>query len=287
MAVLTPNTGGFVTDSAGNQWTLTKSGGVEQNGTPVPFGDNTAELTSVNGAIWGQDAATKQWWVWKGNGLWEPQGAGTPTNPSPAPLMADPVGSAATPTLAPIPQPAPAALPSSDNTVVLAGSGAAVTDASGNMWTITAGGQVAVNGVTDTTTKGVTVLAYENGLVWQENVAKLWWFKTTPSSAWAPIGGTVVSPVPVPAPTPAPTPVPTPAPTPVPTPTPTPVPTPAPTPASTPTPVPTSTPTPDPILVPSGTTLASLQAQVNLLQLQVTALTATVAKLQGNPFGGR
>ena len=46
--------------------------------------------------------------------------------------------------------------------MVLAGASNAITDASGNKWTITGTGQVAVNGVADTTTAGVTELAYVN-----------------------------------------------------------------------------------------------------------------------------
>ena len=54
-------------------------------------------------------------------------------------------------------------VPSPDNTVVLAGSTAAITDASGNKWTITSGGQVAINGVVDPVTSGVIELAYVKG----------------------------------------------------------------------------------------------------------------------------
>jgi predicted peptidase len=47
---------------------------------------------------------------------------------------------------------------SPDNTVILANATAAIVDAAGNKWTLTAGGQVAVNGVADTTTAGVIAL---------------------------------------------------------------------------------------------------------------------------------
>ncbi|MBN8900797.1 MAG: hypothetical protein J0H57_07145 [Rhodospirillales bacterium] len=95
--------------------------------------------------------------------------------------------------------------------MIKAGSTAAIVDAAGNKWTITSGGQVAVNGVVDATTARVTVLAYEKGLVWQENADKLWWSKSKPTDAWGPAAGTTTSPIP-----PTVTPVPTPAPTPVP-----------------------------------------------------------------------
>ena len=99
-------------------------------------------------------------------------------------------------------------------------AGKAIVDAHGNSWTITASGQVAVNGVADATTGNVIELAYEKGVVWQENTAELWWSKTLPTDAWGPAAGTATSPVPTtstPTPTPAPTPTPTPTPTPAPT----------------------------------------------------------------------
>ncbi|HYZ24317.1 MAG TPA: hypothetical protein VE690_19360 [Rhodopila sp.] len=76
-----------------------------------------------------------------------------------------------------------------------AGSSAAITDASGNQWTITNGGQVAVNGSADTATAHVAELAYVNGEVWQES-NNLWWGKTSPTAAWSPTNGTASSPLP-------------------------------------------------------------------------------------------
>ncbi|MBN8905966.1 MAG: hypothetical protein J0H99_04925, partial [Rhodospirillales bacterium] len=128
----------------------------------------------------------------------------TGTTPTPAPTQA--------PTQTPAPTATPKPVASPDNTVVKAGSTTAITDASGNKWTITSGGQVAVNGVVDATTARVTVLAYEKGLVWQENADNLWWSKSKPTYAWGPAAGTSTSPIP-PTSTPAPTPAPTSAPT--------------------------------------------------------------------------
>lgn len=84
---------------------------------------------------------------------------------------------------------------SPDNTVVN-GTNGQIVDTNGNIWTITSGGQVAVNGVADTTTSGVTTLAYESGKIWQENINNLWWYKVLPTDTWAPTGGTSVSPIP-------------------------------------------------------------------------------------------
>ncbi len=73
--------------------------------------------------------------------------------------------------------------------------GGAITDARGNIWTITAGGQVAINGAPDPGTANVTHLAYANGLVWQENSNNLWWSKASPSAPWDPPYGTPAVPV--------------------------------------------------------------------------------------------
>jgi hypothetical protein len=91
----------------------------------------------------------------------------------------------------------PSVTPSADDTVVRTGSTAAIVDADGNKWTITDAGQVAVNGIVDTTTASVKALAYVNGMIWQKNVSNLWWGKTSPSDSWTPNAGTSTSPLPV------------------------------------------------------------------------------------------
>ena len=90
----------------------------------------------------------------------------------------------------------PVFTPSGNNSYILAGSSGAITDASGNKWTISSSGQVVVNGVTDTTTASVKELAFVNNVVWQENSANLWWGKTSPSASWSPTPGTATSPLP-------------------------------------------------------------------------------------------
>ena len=53
--VLTPTSGGSITDASGNVWTLTASGDIEENGSPVPGGGGTSALTYVAATqtIWG------------------------------------------------------------------------------------------------------------------------------------------------------------------------------------------------------------------------------------------
>ena len=133
--------------------------------------------------------------------VWQASTAGDSVNGSPAPVIesSSPGGSGGNSGSG-----GTSVTPSSNNTIIPAGSIAAITDASGNQWTITAGGQVAVNGVADATTNGVIELAYENGLIWQENSADLWWSETSPGAGWEPPGGTTTSPVPAAAPTASP-----------------------------------------------------------------------------------
>jgi hypothetical protein len=69
-----------------------------------------------------------------------------------------------------------------------------ITDSHGNLWTINVLGQVSVNGDADHTTANVVKLGIENGQIWQENHAGLWWGKTVPSDTWFPPEGTATSP---------------------------------------------------------------------------------------------
>ncbi len=161
-----------IVDASGNTWTIDNAQ-VAVNGAVDTTTANVTELAYVNGEVW-QENASKLWWgKTSPSAAWSPA-AGTATSPLPA----------------------SAPKPSANDTVVKAGSTAAITDASGNTWTITAGGQVAMNGTADTTTANVTELAYVNGEVWQENGSDLWWGKTSPTAAWSPAAGTATSPLP-------------------------------------------------------------------------------------------
>jgi hypothetical protein len=85
---------------------------------------------------------------------------------------------------------------SPNNTTVLAGSGKAIVDNNGTVWTIK-GGRVVRNGVPDTFTANVTELAFKNGVLWQENTAGLWYARVgnAPGNyhGWA--SGTYTAPV--------------------------------------------------------------------------------------------
>jgi hypothetical protein len=187
-------TAGKIVDAHGNTWSITSGGQVAVNGKVDTTTANVIELAYEKGVVW-QENTSKLWWSKTlPTDAWGPA-MGTSTSPVPTATPA--------PTPAPTPKPTPVPTPaptSKDNTVVL-GTAGKIVDAHGNTWTITAGGQVAVNGKVDTTTANVTELAYEKGLVWQENTAKLWWSKALPTDAWGPAMGTSTSPVPTTAPT--------------------------------------------------------------------------------------
>nr|WP_294531124.1 cellulase family glycosylhydrolase [uncultured Rhodopila sp.] len=179
--VLAAGASDSITDASGNTWTIA-NGVAEINGQAAGYSSGVAELAYVNGSVW-QENGTNLWWQWTGTG-WDANG-GTATSPLPTATVAAPA-------------PTPAATASVNDSTVLSGSPGTIVDASGNTWSITGAGQVAVNGVTDTTTGNVTELAYVNNEVWQENANNLWWGKTSPTASWAPQAGTGSSPLPAP-----------------------------------------------------------------------------------------
>lgn len=83
----------------------------------------------------------------------------------------------------------------SANRTTVTDVGPKLVDAFGNSYQITAGGQVAVNGVADPTTANVIELVYVNRQVWFEN-SNLHWFARQANGSWTPVGGTILGPVP-------------------------------------------------------------------------------------------
>jgi hypothetical protein len=182
-ATVVIGTAAAIIDANGNKWTISTGAQVAINGIADTTTAGVIELAYVNGTIWQENNSQLWWGETLPNAAWSPL-AGTSVSPLPA-----------TP-----PTPAPAA--SANNTVVK-GTTTAITDAGGNKWSITGGGQVAVNGIADATTGNVIELAYVSGTIWQENASNLWWGETQPNAAWAPVAGTSVSPLPTQAPPPS------------------------------------------------------------------------------------
>lgn len=165
-----------IVDAGGNIWSVA-NGQVVVNGVADPTTANVIEMAYENGLVWQKNA----------NNLWWSKG-------TPADSWSPPNGTSV--------DAIPRQTASPDNTVLLAGPPGATpedilpafSDASGNAWSI-ANGQVTLNGIADPTTANVIGLAYENGQIWQENAANLWWSKTVPADQWAPSDGTPASPV--------------------------------------------------------------------------------------------
>jgi hypothetical protein len=82
-----------------------------------------------------------------------------------------------------------------NDAILVAKPSGALTDSSGNQWTIE-NGRILVNGSTDWSTARVVALVYSNGQVWQENADGNWWGKTGPADQWQPTYGTKTAPTP-------------------------------------------------------------------------------------------
>ncbi len=167
--VLTPASGGSITDASGNIWTLTSAGNVDENGTAVAGGGGTAALTYVASAdtIWGEDATSLKWYSWT-NGAW--------------------VGPAATSPLPTAPGPTPVV-------VLTPASGGSITDASGNTWTLTSAGDVDENGNAVAGGGGTAALTYvaSTKTIWGEDATSLKWYSWS-NGAW--VGPAATSPLP-------------------------------------------------------------------------------------------
>jgi hypothetical protein len=69
-----------------------------------------------------------------------------------------------------------------------------IIDQDGVSWTITRNGQVVIDGNVDTRTHGVIEIQYINRRVWMWTDLRLWWYKTSPTTAWLPPDGTPYAP---------------------------------------------------------------------------------------------
>jgi len=179
-----------IIDRDGNAWTITPGGQVAVNGVTDTTTGRVTTLAYEKGLIWQKNADNLWWSKSAPTDRWGPD-SGTATSPIPPSGNPPP-----NPPTDPPPNPNPTPTPSPDNTVVAIGSSKAIIDQAGNAWTITPGGQVAVNGVADNTTGRVTTLAFEKGLIWQKNLDNLWWSKAAPTDRWGPDPGTATSPIP-------------------------------------------------------------------------------------------
>lgn len=157
---LTTITPSYITDASGGVWGLvpTSTAGcqISYNGTIQTATANVTLLLYDNATVY-QENSSGNWWAWT-SGAWVSI-AGDPRTKKPS------------------------AAGTQVSTV-----GPSIVDSALNTWTLmtsaASGMQAAVNAVADTTTANVTLLVYDNSLVYQQNSAGGWWSKTSPSAAW-------------------------------------------------------------------------------------------------------
>lgn len=177
----TPSANGTVVNTVGpaiidtnlNQWTITSSSQVAFNGTPDATAGTVVQIGYFSGLIYAQQSSG-QWIRTLTPGAWA-----TTVSPFGGAPVASPNGTVIT------------------GPGVLNGS---ITDANGNVWTITIAatpgvGTLHVNGVLDTTLGDLIELAFVGNQIWIEHATNLWQFKTLPGDTWQPIGGTATSPL--------------------------------------------------------------------------------------------
>jgi hypothetical protein len=162
--VITPGVG-YITDGSGDFFSITNAGTVNMNGSPLGYTANVIKAAYVNGNFW-QENSSKLWWEYTGNPSSPWTGLGTSISPLPAGTTT----------------------PSPNDTLITPGTGS-IIDSSGDVFKVTSGGTVDMNGKPLGYSANVIAGALVNGHFWQENSSYLWWEYTgNPSSPWAGLG---------------------------------------------------------------------------------------------------
>jgi hypothetical protein len=136
-----------ITDPSGNVWAVA-GGVIYENGAAAGYSADVTLLLYESGVIY-QENSAGGWWSWSA-GTWV--GSSDPRTQS----------------------------PSANGTTIP--SATQIIDSSGSVWTL-AGGVVAENGAAAGYSANVTLLLYENGVIYQQNSAGGWW--SWNGSAWA------------------------------------------------------------------------------------------------------
>lgn len=174
--VIVPGSGSF-TDAAGNVYTIDDQDNAVENGKLIPDGSDTAEMELFNGTVYGQDAASGQWFVWNQIN-WQ----AAPSDPDP------PTGGSGGGT-----PPPPPPTPSPNGTTITSAAAAPIIDQAENSWSLvrsaSKGLQIAVNGVVDIPTANVVLLETLNGAMVQENASGNWYSESQPNDSWVQLAG--------------------------------------------------------------------------------------------------
>jgi hypothetical protein len=145
-------------DSAGNLWTV-DGGVISMNGAPQTITQNVITLLYDNGVIY-QENINCNWWSWTG-GAWvattQPAAAGIPTCGSKIPSVNASPDDSMIPSLT------------------------SIEDNAGNVWTVS-NGVISHEGAARPLTKNVSVLLFDNGVIYKETSDCLW--SSWTSGAW-------------------------------------------------------------------------------------------------------
>ncbi len=198
---VTPGSGGSVTDSAGNVYTLPlmtssnneyglawPAGVVQVNGVSIQGAAFTDAIRVVDGVLYAEDAKGFGWIGFSGTNIVsysssDPGPGDGSTGGASAPVPPD---NSATP-----PSPAGGAgggAPSLSNpseTIVTAGDGSTVTDAAGNVFSVDASGNAIENGSPIVGGAGTSALASINGQIEGQDANSQQWFNWN-GSGWTP-----------------------------------------------------------------------------------------------------
>ncbi len=146
--ILTPTSGGSITDASGAVWQLSTAGSLYENNSPVSGGGGTAMLVYVpeSKTIWGKDAASGQWYTWDGR-YW--------MGPKSSPLTQ-----------------------STGTTVLTPTSGGSFVDATGALWQLSSVGSVMQNASALPGGGGTAQLVYiaSTNTVWGQDAKTNQWY---------------------------------------------------------------------------------------------------------------
>ena len=197
---LTPGSGGSLTDAQGNVYTLPlmapdnneyglawPAGVVQVNGVSIPGAAFTDAIRVVGGVLYAEDAKGHGWVSYSNstlNGASDPgPGNGTIASTSPAPVAP------ANPVTAPSPTGGvDNGTPPFSNilsNIVTAGDDSTLTDPTGNVFSVDAGGNAIQNGSLMPGGSGTSALALINGQIEGQDSHSQQWF-TWDGSMWAP-----------------------------------------------------------------------------------------------------
>ena len=166
-----------------------------------PNTNEAAPLAAAVTAVQAQGVGSTAWAWWEGGGAWacvNGNGQLSTWGQEVAAVVAAAANISPTPPVPPPtpPPPPPTPTPGPATYIVSAGTTGTFTDSSGNVWGLTAGLLVTVNGVVQNNTYQVFDIAYINGTVWQQNQSYQWYYLVSVvnnATTWS--SGTATNPI--------------------------------------------------------------------------------------------